>query len=366
MAEVDEKPKRRARWPFLFAALVLFGFVGTVLAIVLTPSPNVWTDDAYVEVHTTAVAPQIAGRLVAVPVDDNQTVTAGQLLVQLDDRDQRTALAQAEATLARDRAQFADAIATVARQPSIISQQSAHSLSIEAELGLAVANRDRYRNLARAGAGTVQSRQTAEATVAQEQAELSGARASTAAAQHQLDVLRAQVDADQATIAADVAAVQQAQLNLSYTRVLAPLRGAVTERSVQVGDYVTPGGTAMLLVPLDRIYIIANYREVALRHVLPGQHVSIHVDAYNIRLDGVVQGVAPATGAIYSPVPSENATGNFTKIVQRLPVKILVSPGQKLAGLLLAGFSVETTIDTGLADVVEAQEHSSARVTGAN
>ena len=361
----EENKSRRSRWPFLLAALVLLGFAAIVLVILMIPSPKVWTDDAYVEVHTATIAPRIAGQVVAVPADDNQTVTAGQLLVQLDDRDQRTALDRATATLARDRAQFADAIATVARQPSVISQQSAQVSSIEAELGLAMANRERYRNLARTGAGTEQSRQTAEATTAQEQAELRGARASTDAAQHQLDVLRAQADADKATIGADEAAVRQAELNLSYTRVLAPLGGMITQRSVQVGDYVTPGGTAMSLVPLDRIYITANYREVALRHVLPGQHVRIHVDAYDIDLDGTVQGIAAASGAIYSPIPSENATGNFTKIVQRLPVKILVSSGQPLARLLRAGFSVETTIDTGLADVTGAQQNSD-RVASAN
>ena len=316
--------------------------------------------------HTASIAPQIAGRVTAVPVDDNQTVAAGQLLVQLDDRDERTALEQAQATLARDHARFADAIATVARQPSVINQQSAQVQSIEAQLRLATANLSRYRNLAEAGAGTVQSRQTADATVTEEQAELKGAQASTAAAQHELDVLEAEADADKATIAADQAAVRQAELNLSYTRVVAPLHGTVTERSVQDGDYVTPGGVTMMLVPLDRIYITANYREVALRHVLPGQHVSIHVDAYNIMLDGIVQGGAPATGTLFSPVPSENATGNFTKIVQRLPVKILVSAGQKLAPLLLAGFSVETTIDTGFANVVGAQAQKTSPVTEAN
>ncbi len=359
----EGKPKRRPLWPIVLAVLVAVGFVAIVLAIVLTPAADVWTDDAYVQVHYASVAPRIAGQVVAVAVDDNDHVAASQLLVQLDDRDQRVSLETSEATLARDRAQFQDAIANIGRQPSVIAQQSSQEGALEAQLGLARANQTRYRNLASTGAGTQQSRQSAEADTAQLEAQLAGARASTDAARHQLDILRARADADRAQIRGDEAQVRQERLTLSYTRILAPLAGTVTERSVQVGDYVSPGGVLMSLVPLDRLYIVANYRELALRHVLPGQHVRIHVDAYNIDLDGVVQGIPPASGTIFSPVPSNNATGNFTKIVQRLPVKILVTPGQKLARLLRAGFSVETTIHTGLANVAAAQAQASGRVT---
>jgi membrane fusion protein (multidrug efflux system) len=366
-AQPDQKPERQdkpsARWPWVLAALCVLGFVGVVLWISLVPASAVWTDDAYVQVHYASVAPRIAGQVVSVSVDDNDTVAASAELVRLDDRDQRASLAQAKAMLARDQAQFRDALANVARQPSVIGQQSAQVQSLDAQIGLAQANRTRYRNLASTGAGTEQSRQSADATLAQEEAELQGAKASTDAARHQLDVLNAMADADRATIAADEAQVRQAELTLSYTRILAPLHATVTERSVQVGDYVSPGGVLMSLVPLDRVYVVANYLETALKHVLPGQHVRIHVDAYNIVLDGVVQGVPPASGAIYSPVPPNNATGNFTKIVQRLPVKILVTPGQPLAKLLRAGFSVETTIDTHLADVVGAQANSATPVT---
>ena len=338
--EKKEVPKQRPLWPILLALFVVVAFVAVVLAIVLTPTPDVWTDDAYVQVHYASVAPRIAGQVVAVDVDDNDYVSASQLLVQLDDRDQRVSLATAEATLARDRARFQDALANIGRQPSVIQQQSSQEASLQAQLALARANRTRYRNLATTGAGTQQSRQSAEADTVQLDAQLAGARASTDAARHQLDILRAMADADRAQIRADEAQVRQAQLTLSYTRILAPLAATVTERSVQVGDYVSPGGVLMSLVPLDRLYIVANYRELALRHVLPGQHVQIHVDAYDIDLDGVVQGIPPASGAIYSPVRSENATGNFTKIVQRLPVKILVTPGQSLGRLLCACLSV--------------------------
>ncbi len=355
--------KPRPVWPFLLAAVVVVAFVGVVLAVVLVPSQGVWTDDAYVQVHYASVSPRISGQVAAVAVDDNDVVDAGRLVVQLDDRDQRTSLANAEAMLARDQAQFRDALASIARQPSVIGQQSAQVGSLDAQIALARANQNRYRNLASTGAGSQQSRQTADATLAQEEAQLQGARASTEAARHQIDILKAQADADRATIAADEAQVRQSRLTLSYTRIPAPLRGTVSQRGVQVGDYVGPGSVMMSLVPLDQLYVIANYRELALKHVLPGQHVRIHLDAYDVFLDGVVQGIPPASGQIYSQVPSNNATGNFTKIVQRLPVKILVSPNQPLARLLRAGLSVETTIDTHLVDVAALQAHSDARVT---
>lgn len=360
----DKKPDerdRRPRWPILVAIVVLAIFIVVVLAIIFIPTSRVWTDDAYVQVHYASIAPRISGQISAIGVDDNDVVPAGRELVQLDDRDQRTAVALAEAQLARDSAQLADRLANVDRQPSLIRQQDSQIAAIQARMIIATANQRRYANLAATGAGSQQDRQQADSQLGELQAELDGARAAAAAARHQLDVLRAQSDAARATLRADQAQLDQARLNLSYTRIPAPVGGTIAQRSIQLGDYVGPGTTLMTVVPLDRVYIIAHYREVALRHVLPGQHVRIHVDAYDIDLDGVVQGVPPSSGAVYSPIPPNNATGNFTKIVQRLPVKILVSPNQPLARLLRAGFSVETTIDTGLADVVGRQRQTAGQ-----
>ena len=202
------------------------------------------------------------------------------------------------------------------------------------------------------GAGTQQDRQSADANLKQVQADLTGAQASLAASQHQLDILKADQAAAEATVRQDRAALAQAQLNLSYTRITAPLDGLVGQRTVEEGDYVAPGGAIMTVMPLDAVYVEANYREVALHHVRPGQRARIHVDAYDVWLDGSVDSIAPASGATFAPVAPENATGNFTKIVQRLPVKIVVAPNQPLARLLRVGFSVEVTIHTGLEDVV--------------
>ena len=253
--------------------------------------------------------------------------------------------------------------ALIARQPSESDENSAQTDEVRAQLGLAEANARRYTNLAAVGAGPKEQAQQAQATLRVQQAQLAAAIASLQASQHQLDVLKAQRASAEATVLADQAALNQARLNLSYTRIVSPMHGMIGEKSVQVGNYVTPGAAMMVLVPLDDVYIEADYRELALRHMLPGQPVRIHVDAYDIFLNGVVDSVAPASGAVFSPIAPDNATGNFTKIVQRLAVKIVLTPNQPLARLLRLGLSVETTVHTGLANVVARQNGSDAPVT---
>jgi membrane fusion protein, multidrug efflux system len=361
--EPKQQANRRPVWPLLLAVLIMSIFIGVVLYIIFRPRPNVWTDDAYVTVHYATIAPRISGQVASVLVDDNQVVKIGQVLVTLDPRDNETAVAAAQATLARDRATFDEVSANVIRQTPIIEEQKAAVASAAARLQLAHDDARRYGNLATTGAGTVRQHQEADTTLQQDQASLDSAQASLDAAIRQLEVLKAQRLAAAATVKSDVAHLEQAELNLSYTLIRSPLDGMVGERSVQVGDYVGPGTTLMTLVPLDQVYINANYREVDLRHVRSGQPVTIHVDAYNINLDGIVDSLPPASGISFSPIPPNNATGNFTKIVQRLPVKIVLKPGQPLAKLLRVGFSVETTIHTGLENVVGEQRDSSRRVT---
>ncbi len=359
----DKHEKPMPRWPWFVAGVVVLGFIAVVLAVIFLPATSVWTDDAYVTAHYATIAPRISGQVASVEVDDNQPVRAGQVLSTIDDRDFRTALANDEALLSRDQAQAADDAAQIARLPSQIAASRASVASSSAQLVFAQQDQKRYRNLASTGAGTFQQRQQADMSLRQAEASLAGAQAMLDSTQHQLPILQAQYASAMSTVRADQAQVAQARLNLSYTRILAPVDGMVGERSVQVGNYVSPGAALMAVVPLDQIYIVANYRELALRHVLPGQHVRIHVDAYDLRLDGIVQSVPPASGAAFAPIQPNNATGNFTKIVQRLPVKILVAPGQNQARLLRIGFSVETTIETGLADVRGQQRDTAVRVT---
>jgi membrane fusion protein (multidrug efflux system) len=364
LQEVDKLPAPLPRWPFVVVGLVVAIFAAVVLYIIFRPRPDVWTDDAYVMVHYAAIAPRISGQIATVPVDDNDVVKTGQVLATLDPRDRETAVASAEAAVARDRSQIDEISATVSRQPSIVAEQQAAVASARARLSFAQADSRRYGNLAATGAGTMQEHQQADTTLQQGQASLDSAEASLDAARRQLDVLKAQRSAAEAAVKADEAQLEQAKLNLSYTRIPAPIDGMVGERSVQVGNYVGPGTTLMTVVPLDQVYIEANYLEVDLLHVRSGQPVTIHLDAYDLDLKGTVDSVPPASGAAFAPIAPNNATGNFTKIVQRLPVKIVVTPGQPLAKLLRVGLSVETTIRTGLEDVVDEQRRSSDRVTG--
>ena len=362
----DQQPKKKpAGWPWVVAGVVLVVFVATVLVQVFAPHPDVWTDDAYVSVHYASVSPRISGQVTQVLVDDNQIVKAGQLLVQLDPRDNEAAVAMAEADLERDTAQVVNADANIARQPALIAEQEAQLESNQARLGFAQSDQRRYTNLASTGAGTTQEHQQADTTLRQSRAAVDSAQAALDASRRQLAVLQAQKASQNSNAKADQARLDQARLNLSYTRILSPVDGMVGQRTVQVGNTVTPGSVLMAVVPLSEIYVTANYREVDLRHVRPGQHVTIHVDAYDMDLDGTVLNLPPASGAAFSPIPPNNATGNFTKIVQRLPVKIVITPGQRRAALLRVGFSVETTIHTALEDVVAEQDANPAPVTDA-
>jgi membrane fusion protein, multidrug efflux system len=370
--EIKEKPKEeeskqgkklpRATWPLVLGATVLSAFIALVVWIIFRPRADIWTDDAYITVHYATTAPRISGQVSTVQVDDNQAVKAGQVLVTLDPRDYETAVASAEAALARDSAQLSEVTATLARQPALINQQEAEVATAQARLAFTEPDARRYESLAANGAGSIQQRQQTESALQQSKAQLSNAQAAHEAARRQLDVIKAQERAAAAVIETDKAQLEQVKLNLSYTQIRAPVDGMVGERSVEVGNTVGAGTTLMTVVPLDSVYITANYREVELAHVRGGQHVTIHVDAYNIDLDGIVDSVAPASGVSFAPIQPNNATGNFTKIVQRLPVKIDVSPNQPLAKLLRVGLSVETTIHTGLEDVVEEQRHSTSRV----
>jgi membrane fusion protein, multidrug efflux system len=368
-----EKPNEETRkpvasqppplWPLGVATIFAAFFVVLVLWIIFRPRADVWTDDAYVTAHIALIAPRISGQVTSVEVDDNQQVKAGQVLVTLDPRDYETAVAAAQAAVERDKAEYADASATLARQPPIIEEQEGNAAAARARLAFAEHDARRFGNLAQTGAGTIQQQQQADTNLQESRAQLQSATASLEAAKKQLDVIRAQQQSAKAAIMVDEARLAQAKLNLSYTRILAPVDGMVGQRAVQVGNVIAPGATLMAVVPLDQAFILANYLEVDLLHVRAGQKVTIRLDAYRIDLQGTVDSIAPASGASFAPIQPNNATGNFTKIVQRLPVKITVDPNQPLAKLLRVGFSVEITIHTGLEDVVNEQRRSSSRVT---
>ena len=303
------------------------------------------TDDAYVEADFTTVAPQVSGNVSRVLIEDNQLVKAGDLLVTIDDRDFVVAVEAAKAQVASAEANIASLQAQLVRQDSTIHQAQAIVAADEANLKLAQENQKRYRNLASDGSGTVQALQQAEAQLGTQQASLEKNRAGLLAARQQVDILKADLEKAKAALAQAKAGQDAAELKLSYTRITAPVDGTIGQKSVRIGGFVNAGKPLLAVVPLDAVYVTASFRETQLAHVQAGQAVEIRVDALPGEiLQGKVESLSPASGVSYSPVAPHNATGNFTKIVQRLPVRISINPDQPAASKLRVGMSVTPTI----------------------
>ncbi|MFC0401816.1 HlyD family secretion protein [Paraburkholderia rhizosphaerae] len=303
------------------------------------------TNDAYVAADFTLVAPRVAGQVSEVRVEDNQRVKAGQLLVRIDDRDFRAALMSADADVTAARASVANYDAEIARQPSLVDQARATLRADDASVVFARANAARYQNLSDAGAGTTQEQQHASSTLAEQLAKQSHDQAALLAAQQNLDVLRTQRDKAAGALAHAQAAREQAKLNLSYTEIRAPIDGKVGRRSARVGAFVTTGTPMLAIVPLSEAYIVANFQENQLTRMRPGEPVRIKVDSMpGVVIQGHVDSLAPATGLSFAPIAPDNATGNFTKVVQRVPVKITLDAGQEATSDLSVGLSVEAEV----------------------
>lgn len=303
------------------------------------------TDDAYVQADFTMVAPQVSGTIDQVSIEENQPVKKGQLLATIDDRDFVVAVEVARAEVAGARASLASLQARLVQQQTAIRQAQAVVAADDAALELARANRTRYRSLAADGSGTVQALQQAEAQWGIQSASREKSRAGLQAARQQVDVLKADLEKAAAMLAQAQAAQAAAELKLSYTRIAAPVAGTVGQKTVRVGAFVNAGKPLLAIVPLDAAYVTANYRETQLARVQTGQAVDIEVDALpGDRLRGSVESLGPASGVSYSAVAPHNATGNFTRIVQRLPVRIRLDPGQPAAAKLRVGMSVTSTI----------------------
>ncbi len=305
------------------------------------------TNDAYVSADYTVVAPKVSGFIKQVLVEDNQQVKAGQLLALIDDRDYQAALAAAQAQALMARAQKQNAKATLERQASLIVQAQAAVAADDAQLAFANHELTRHSRLAEQGAGTVQNAQQARSRVDQARARQANSSAALAAARKQVDILNAQLDGAEGSLKQALASLERARLDLSYTRIVAPIDGMVGERALRVGAYVNPGARLLSVVPLAEAYVVANFQETQLTHVQPGQPVNISVDTFSgERLHGHVQSLAPATGVTFAAIKPDNATGNFTKVVQRIPVKIVFDADQPLLERLRVGMSVVATIDT--------------------
>jgi membrane fusion protein (multidrug efflux system) len=314
---------------------------------ILSSSAVQHTDDAYVRADSVLISPRLPGQVTKVLVEDNQSVKAGQELAELDDRDYRAAQASAAANVAAAKAQLLNLQASIERQAAVIDQAAATTRATAAALKFAQSNAQRYLNLSNAGAGTQQEHQKAEADLLGWQASRDRDEASRVAAIKSQDVLKAQLEIAKAELAKDQAALNQADLNVSYTRITAPQDGMVGQRSVRVGAYVSRGQALMAVVPLHQAFVVANFRETQLAHMMAQQEVELHVDSVpDHNFKGRIESVAPATGVSFSEIAPDNATGNFTKVVQRIPVKIVFESNQPDLDRLRIGMSVVASVDT--------------------
>jgi membrane fusion protein (multidrug efflux system) len=404
--KVPMTANRKRLWLFVLIGLIVLAGAGGVASLY---SGREATDDAQVDGHVVPAAARVAGTVTAVHVQDNQEVKAGDVLVELDPRDFEIALARVEAELADARAaaqeatsavpvasatatgNLAGARAGVQQAQALIdvaqaAQKAATARRTAAEARVTVAltaerkatadlkrleslvakeeiSRAQY-DAAVAAAETAQASVAsaraalaeaendvvrAESEVTRARAGLGGAQASARAAStapSQMQVTRAHASAAEARVMRAQAAVDQARLNLDYTKITANRAGLVSRKSVELGQIVQPGQPLLVLVPLDDVWVTANFKETQLESMRPGQPVHIKVDAYDTPLDGVVDSIAAATGARFSLLPPENASGNFVKVVQRVPVKIAFKPGQNAERRLRPGMSVHVTVTT--------------------
>ncbi|MCK1621070.1 HlyD family secretion protein [Bradyrhizobium sp. 159] len=323
------------------------------------------TDDAYVKADSTIVAPKVSGYIAEVLVNDNQPVKVGQLLAKIDDRDFRTALDQAEADVAAAKAAIRNLDAQLALQQEIIAQGTADVASAEANLKFAQEEQARYDGLMRSGSGTVQRAQQTDSALRASNAQLQRAKSGLLAAERKVDVLVTERARAVAQHDRTRALQQQAALNLSYTGITAPVEGTVGARALRVGQFVQAGTQLMAVVPLDAVFVVANFKETQLTYVRSGQPVELTIDSFRgTRLRGHVDSLSPASGLEFALLPPDNATGNFTKIVQRVPVKIVLDD-RRLAGLIRPGMSAEPAVNTKSAVIAERQGKSTAQANPA-
>ena len=305
------------------------------------------TDDAYLQADSVTIAPKVSGYVAEVYVTDNQAVTAGQPLVRLDRRQYQAVLEQANATIAARKADIERGAAELLQQQANIAQARAQLQGARSAETHAIQEVKRYEPLVATGAETnekladlVNARNQAAATVAADIAAVQAAERQPATTQAQIEQARAQLQASEASF-------RQAQLDTQDTVISSTLAGRVGDRSVRVGQYAQPGTRLMTIVPVQDVYLVANFKETQIGLMRAGQPATIHVDALSgTDLHGTVVSFSPGTGSQFSLLPFEPGTGNFTKIVQRVPVRIHIDAGQETRAVLVPGLSVTVRVDT--------------------
>ena len=305
------------------------------------------TDDAFLQADKVTVAPKVGGFVAESLVTDNQPVKAGDVIARIDDRDYQVALAQDEADLDKSKASLEGVASALIQQQARIVEARADVANARASLDFATQEATRYNDLYARGAGTTQRSQQATSDLAVKGAVLDKANASYDAAQKQTDALRSLEDAARATLRRSQINLEQAKLNISYTTIKAPISGVVGDRALRRGQLVQAGTSLLTIVPMgEAIYLVANFKETQVGRMVEGQAASFTIDAFgDHNFHGRIDSFAPGTGSQFALLQPENATGNFTKIVQRVPVKIALQPGDPLIARLRPGLSAEATVD---------------------
>ncbi len=346
---------RAAVKKFNFRKLLMAGGAVAVLAGAAWYGFDYWTvgrylvstDDAYVKADNTTVAPKVSGYLHEVLVGDNEHVRAGQVLARIDQRDFNVALDQARADVAAAHAVIVSKQAQLGVQQAVIDAARATVDVDKAAVTFAAQENKRYTDLASTGFGSVQNAQQAQARNAGAEAAIARDIANLASSVKQVDLLKAEIVQANAALARAQALQSQAELNLEYTSIVAPIDGIVGNRSLRVGQFVQAGTQLMSVVPVSGAYVVANFKETQLTDVRAGQAVDIAVDMFPGQLvHGRVDSIAPASGQEFALLPPDNATGNFTKVVQRIPVKIALNRDNGSPVELRPGMSVIPTIET--------------------
>jgi len=324
----------------LLMAVTAAGIVYWLKAI----HPFETTDNAYMKAHISLISSKETGYVKEVLFVDNQKVKPGDLLVMIDDHDFKARVAQAEAQVLMETAHIQTLEANKLTQNAKIREEAANIAAANADLDRAGKDLKRYGNLAQEGAISAQSHDSAQSTYSQASAHRDKFSSVVQGAKSELAALDAQIEESRARIKAAEAALELARIDLGNTRIVAPMAGVIGNRSVQVGQLVKPGNALGFLIPDDGLFVEANFKETQIARMQPGQSVGIYVDAYPDEVfEGALDSFAPASGSEFSLLPSENATGNFTKIVRRIPVKILFRPGTDLSRLR-PGLSTEIKV----------------------
>jgi membrane fusion protein, multidrug efflux system len=341
------------RYDFFWRALIFLAALAVL--IVITTRWNRWesnaewqsTDDAYLQADLTPIAAKVAGYVRALPVQDFDRVRAGQVLAEIVDDDYRASVAQIIAGIAAAAAQVEALKAQRRLQEANVRAAGATVEAIAVNIEQNGRDLARQERLLNTGSSTTETGEKLQTTRAQLAAQIDQARAQQSAAARLLDVLAAQQGQAEAAVAAQTASLEIAQLNLSYTRILAPQDGVIGQRQVKPGQYVGVGGQVTTLTPLPNVWVIANYKETQLTHMSVGERADITVDTFpGHRLRGHILAFAPGSGSVFALLPPDNATGNFTKVVQRIAVKIVIDDPDGLTDLLRPGMSVVARVDT--------------------